>query len=164
MNLAKGNSISTQNPNRNQDPNKDKQKFNNAGPSKKYQGKQFLWCPYYNKYCVCKPTDYFLNPSHSKFEEKKKECEDYSENNDKKKNTLEMNLANNDDFIPINPQITLASDHVHLSSKLPEIIPAINNNTATEDYSTQAVTIKEVNKGEAKCTRVPHTSFLRYSS
>ena len=75
-----------------------------------------------------------------------------------------MNLANNDDFIPINSQITLASDYVHLSSKLPEIIPAINNNTTTEDYSTQAVTTKKVNKGEAKCTRVPHTSFQGYSS
>ena len=39
MNLAKGNPIPTQNSNRNQDPNKDKQKFNNVGPSKKYQGK-----------------------------------------------------------------------------------------------------------------------------
>ena len=50
-----------------------------------------------------KQTDYFLNPSYPKFEEKKKEREDYSENHDKKKNILEIILANNDDFIPINP-------------------------------------------------------------
>ena len=155
MNLAKGNPIPTRNPNQTQDPNKDAWKFSNVGPSKKHQGKQFLWCPYHNKYCVHKPTDCFLNPSHPKFEEKKKEREDYSENQDKKKNTLEMNLANNDDFIPINPWITLASDNVHLSSKLPEIIPAIN---------TQAVTAKEVNKEEDTCTRVPRTSFWGYSS
>ena len=45
---------------------------------------------------------------------------------------------------------------MHLSSKLPEIIPAINNNTSAKDYSTQAVTTKEVKEGEAKCTRVPY--------
>ena len=109
-------------------------KRKNIGSIKRYKGRLFSQCLYHNMHTIHKLSDCFLNPSHTQYEEKQKARKDIASISENSKNTLEMNLMNNDDYVPINPQITLASSNTQLTTNLPEIRPAIETNYLNAGY------------------------------
>ena len=75
-----------------------------------------------------------------------------------------MNLTNNDEYILVNPQILFTSDNLHLSTSLPEIIPAIESNFSAEATSYQNVIAQKVKFGKVKYACSTHTLFQEFSS
>jgi len=141
----------------------------NVGPTKRYKGRLFSWCPHHNMYAIHKPTECFLNPSHPQYEEKKKAREDKASNNEEGKKTLEMNLMSNDEYVPVNPWITLASGNTTLNENLPEIKSAFDTGYTDDAHSPDAAPDHEVEhqvdkQDDAKFSSGPHTSFWGYSS
>ena len=65
----------------------------------------------------------------------------------------------NNDYVPINPQITLASSNVQLTENLSEIRPAIKTS-----YPDHEVENKEAKHVDTKIPCDPQTSFQGYSS
>ena len=77
-----------------------------------------------------KASDCFLNLSHLQYKEKKKEHKDNVSANNSNEKTLKMNLnlINNDDYILINPWITLTATNVQFPKNLLKNNLAIDSN------------------------------------
>ena len=150
-------------------PNDNAWKRKNEGPTKSVRGKLFTWCPHHKMYAVHKPSDCYLNPSHPQYEEKKKAREEHLNSNGNNKRTLEMNLMNTDDYVPINPWITLAATNVQFSENLPEISPAIDSIFSNDNRSSDVVLDHEIesqdsSKDDTNVPCGPHTSFWGHRS
>ena len=65
----------------------------------------------------------------------------------------------NDNYVPINPWITIASGNAQLTENLPEIRPAIE--TIYPDHEAEN---KETKQDNTKIPGDPQTSFSGYSS
>ena len=75
-----------------------------------------------------------------------------------------MNLMNTDDYVPINPWITLAATNVQFSENLPEISPAIDSIFSNDNRSSDVVLDHEIesqdsSKDDTNVPCGPHTSF-----